>query len=65
MKTTWVLGVDEAGRGPLAGPVALGVVCVRRGFPLRSIPGLYDSKQLTERPREEAFSRLVESPDVS
>ena len=64
MKKTWVVGVDEAGRGPLAGPVAVGVVCVRQGFRVRSIPGLYDSKQLTEQQREEAFARLRASPDV-
>lgn len=65
MKKTWVVGVDEAGRGPLAGPVAVGVVCVRQGFRVRSIPGLNDSKQLTEYQREEAFARLLASPDVS
>jgi len=45
-----VCGVDEAGRGPLAGPVvAAGVVL----DPHRSIAGLADSKQLTARRREE------------
>lgn len=55
-----VLGVDEAGRGPLAGPVAVGVVAVAEGFDvLREFPGVADSKKLSEKKREEIFERLV------
>ncbi|MDG1462401.1 MAG: ribonuclease HII, partial [Gammaproteobacteria bacterium] len=38
-------GVDEAGRGPLAGSVVAAVVVLEEG---REIPGVRDSKQLTE-----------------
>ncbi|HEY4488871.1 MAG TPA: ribonuclease HII, partial [Candidatus Paceibacterota bacterium] len=52
----FVLGVDEAGRGPLAGPVAVGVVAAREDFDLESaFPGLNDSKQLTEKTRDMLF----------
>lgn len=45
----WVAGVDEAGRGPLAGPVAAAAVILRAAAP---IPGLRDSKQLSAARRE-------------
>jgi ribonuclease HII len=45
-----VAGVDEAGRGPLAGPVAVAAVILH---PARPIEGLDDSKQLPESRREE------------
>jgi len=57
----WVVGVDEAGRGPLAGPVAVGVLCAPEGFDLLSaFPGLNDSKKLTEQAREHLFTLLEE-----
>lgn len=48
-------GVDEAGRGPLAGPVFAAAVILPRGL---LIPGLNDSKKLTEKKREELFDRI-------
>jgi ribonuclease HII len=57
----YLVGVDEAGRGPLAGPVAVGVVCVEEGFDiLAAFPGLNDSKKLTEKKREALFALLQE-----
>ena len=50
-------GVDEAGRGPLAGPVYAAAVILPRGL---EIPGLNDSKKLTEKKREELFSVITE-----
>jgi len=56
-----LLGVDEAGRGPLAGPVAVGVILVRDGYDiLASFPGLNDSKKLSEKKRELLFGLLQE-----
>ncbi len=56
-----VVGVDEAGRGPLAGPVAVGVVAVRDGYDiLKAFPGLNDSKKLSEKKREVLFKTLQE-----
>ena len=45
-------GVDEAGRGPLAGPVCAAAVMLPRGL---DIPGLNDSKKLKEKKREELY----------
>lgn len=55
----YVIGVDEAGRGPLAGPVAVGVVAVPEGFNVaREFPGVVDSKKLSEKKREKIFTLL-------
>lgn len=47
-----ICGVDEAGRGPLAGPVCAAAVILPRSL---DIPGLNDSKKLSEKKREELF----------
>ena len=49
---TLLCGVDEAGRGPLAGPVCAAAVILPVGL---EIPGLNDSKKLTEKQREALF----------
>ena len=54
---TVVCGVDEAGRGPLAGPVCAAAVILPRGL---VIPGLDDSKKLTEKKREALFDPIRE-----
>lgn len=51
-RSRFLAGVDEAGRGPLAGPVAVGVVVVPHNFDWRLIPGVGDSKQVKEKDRE-------------
>ena len=51
-----IAGVDEAGRGPLAGPVAAAAVMLPRGF---SCPGLDDSKKLSASKREVLYQRLT------
>lgn len=56
----WLAGVDEAGRGPLAGPLAVGVVLVEKDFDWDLIPGVNDSKKLTPKNREAIF-RLASS----
>ena len=50
-------GVDEAGRGPLAGPVVVAAVILD---PARPIAGLDDSKKLSEKKREALFPLIVE-----
>lgn len=57
-----VVGVDEAGRGPLAGPV---VVAAVRLDPERIPEGLNDSKKLTAERRESLFAEIVAVADVS
>ena len=51
-----VCGVDEAGRGPLAGPVYAAAVILPRGY---THPVLNDSKKLSEKRREEVFADIV------
>jgi ribonuclease HII len=50
-----ICGIDEAGRGPLAGPVVAAAVILDRGRPIR---GLRDSKQLTAARREQLAERI-------
>lgn len=57
-----VAGVDEAGRGPLAGPVFAAAVILPRDF---TLPGLDDSKKLTAAKRKEFFQILTSSESVS
>lgn len=57
-----VAGVDEAGRGPLAGPV---VVAAVRLDPQNIPPGLNDSKKLTAERRDALFDQIMASADVA
>lgn len=50
-------GIDEAGRGPLAGPVSVAAVILD---PDRPIAGLDDSKRLSERRRETLYGQIIE-----
>lgn len=52
-----VAGVDEAGRGPLAGPVVAAAVILE---PDADLPGLADSKRLTPRQREALFPQIYQ-----
>ena len=56
----YLIGIDEAGRGPLAGPVAVGAVMVPADFDWSVLEGVRDSKKLSEKKREEFFVRAVE-----
>lgn len=51
-----VAGVDEAGRGPLAGPVYAAAVILPQGL---LIPGLDDSKKLTEKQRDKLYDIII------
>lgn len=53
----YIAGVDEVGRGPLAGPVAAAAVILPRGFDLL---GVNDSKKLSEKRREELYEQIME-----
>lgn len=52
-----ICGVDEAGRGPLAGPVCAAAVILPKDL---EIPGLTDSKKLTDKKRRELFPLIQE-----
>ena len=53
----YVLGIDEAGRGPLAGPLVVAGVVFEIGY---ENPAIYDSKSLSEKKREELFDIIQE-----
>ena len=60
MRFDFLVGVDEAGRGPLAGPLAVGVVVAHKSFAIKEMfPGVADSKILSEKKREEIYALLV------
>ncbi|MCL1809325.1 MAG: ribonuclease HII [Clostridiales bacterium] len=53
----YIAGIDEVGRGPLAGPVVAAAVVLPESF---SVEGVNDSKKLTARKREELFDLIIE-----
>lgn len=58
MKKKIIVGIDEVGRGPLAGPVSVGIAVLRQGdtLPFR----VTDSKQMTEKAREAVYDLAEE-----
>ena len=54
----WIAGVDEAGRGPLAGPVVAAAVILH---PEQPIDGLADSKKISEKKRECLYEAIIQS----
>jgi len=56
----WIVGIDEAGRGPLAGPVTVGLVKIPADFDWELIPGVNDSKKISEKKREVVFEKAKE-----
>ncbi len=63
----FVIGIDEAGRGPLAGPVSVGAVAVKKTIynsrPKKEFKGIRDSKKLSEKEREKWFTKLKKFKD--
>lgn len=57
-----VVGLDEVGRGPLAGPVVAGAVFVSKDFKI--IKGINDSKKLSEKQRENFYKILTNNKDI-
>lgn len=53
-----IAGVDEAGRGPLAGPVVAAAVMIPEGI---SVDGVRDSKKMTAKAREKAFDEILDA----
>lgn len=56
-----IAGVDEAGRGPLAGPVVAAACILPKGL---SIPGIDDSKKLSAEKREKIYAELQQNPSI-
>jgi ribonuclease HII len=55
-----ICGVDEAGRGPLAGPVVAAALIIPENFPKKIAKRIKDSKQMNEEEREELYPLLLE-----
>lgn len=53
-----IVGTDEAGRGPLVGPVVAAACYIPDGF---NLDGLTDSKKLTEKKREEMYKYIIDN----
>lgn len=56
-----IAGIDEAGRGPLAGPVAAAAVILPKNF---NCPGLDDSKKISPKLRDRLYERLTNDPEI-
>jgi ribonuclease HII len=56
-----IAGIDEAGRGPLAGPVAAAAVILPKNF---TCAGLDDSKKISPRKRELLYEQLTTDPEI-
>lgn len=59
-----IAGLDEVGRGPLAGPVVACAVVVKKFFYDEFRPNIRDSKQLSEKQREKWFEFLTNTPEI-
>ena len=61
-KTLYTLGIDEVGRGPLAGPVAVGVVrtSLTRKVYTKLLFGIRDSKKAKKTEREEWYTKALQ-----
>ena len=55
-KIQYICGIDEAGRGPLAGPVVVGAVIMPRNS---MIEGVNDSKKVSEKKREKLYDLIT------
>jgi len=53
----YIAGIDEAGRGPLAGPVVVGIAIMK---PDSMIEGINDSKKISETKREKLYEKITE-----
>ncbi len=58
-----IAGVDEAGRGPLCGPVVAGAVVFLK-YDFDDMPIITDSKQMSEKQRDIAFDWITKNPDI-
>jgi len=54
----YLIGVDEVGRGPLAGPITICVFCISRASIKKHFAGIKDSKKLSPTKREEWFKKV-------
>lgn len=58
-----IAGTDEAGRGPLCGPVVAGAVVFKK-YDFDDMPIIRDSKQMSEKQRNIAYDWIINNPDI-
>lgn len=58
-----IAGADEAGRGPLCGPVVAGAVVFKK-YDFDDMPIIRDSKQMSEKQRNTAYDWITNNPDI-
>jgi len=59
-----IVGIDEAGRGPLAGPVAAAAVLFNKSIDLKPFEKLRDSKKLSKKQRIHFYSLIIKNPKI-
>ncbi|MDD5606493.1 MAG: ribonuclease HII [Candidatus Pacebacteria bacterium] len=59
-----IAGLDEAGRGPLAGPVVAAIVIINPLIKLKDFRGVKDSKELSVKKREYFFNLIINNPYI-
>lgn len=59
----YFIGIDEVGRGPIAGPVTVCAVISNAGRVVENFDGIKDSKKLTEKGRQKWFGKIKEARD--
>ena len=64
-KIKYIVGVDEAGRGPLAGPITVAAVAATVNLKFQSAGKIKDSKKLSSRQREKWLQYLKNHPKIS
>ena len=57
-RVRYIIGIDEAGRGPLAGPVSVAALMVPRNFDMEFFKDIRDSKRLSAQGREEWYAKI-------
>lgn len=63
-RNQWLIGIDEAGRGPLAGPITFAMIKCRKNIGRSLFRKVRDSKHLTPKAREEWFLKLKNHPKL-
>lgn len=59
MSPKYIIGIDEVGRGPVAGPVSVGIVVVEESFDFSKIGSFTDSKKMTAKAREHIYESAL------
>lgn len=59
-----IVGIDEVGRGPIAGPITVGAVCIPRTLTWKQVRGLRDSKKLSPTQRVEWYKWVQQQNDI-